>query len=123
MRLLAAYATAPDQPVNSIDLLDARERRQIVVEFNQTRTEYPRNKTMMELFAEQVERRGQELAVVCGEEKISYADLDRRSNQLAHYLRNLGIGPEKLVGISVEVLSIWCSQWWAFSKPGVRISS
>jgi len=102
MRLLAAYATAPDQPVNSIDLLDARERRQIVVEFNQTHTEYPRNKTMMELFAEQVQRRGEELAVVCGEEKISYADLDRRSNQLANYLRNMGVGPEKLVGISVE---------------------
>jgi amino acid adenylation domain-containing protein len=102
MRLLAAYATAPDQPVNSIDLLDARERRQIVVEFNQTHTEYPRKKTMMELFAEQVQRRGEALAVVCGEERISYADLDRRSNQLAHYLRNLGVGPEKLVGISVE---------------------
>jgi amino acid adenylation domain-containing protein len=57
---------------------------------------------MMELFAEQVQRRGEALAVVCGEERISYADLDRRSNQLAHYLRNLGVGPEKLVGISVE---------------------
>jgi amino acid adenylation domain-containing protein len=57
---------------------------------------------MMELFAEQVQRRGEELAVVCGQEKISYAELDRRSNQLARYLRNLGVGPEKLVGISVE---------------------
>jgi amino acid adenylation domain-containing protein/non-ribosomal peptide synthase protein (TIGR01720 family) len=102
MRLLAAYATAPDQPVNFIDLLDARERRQIVGEFNQTHTEYPRNKTMMELFAEQVQHRGEDLAVVCGQEKISYADLDRRSNQLGRYLRNLGVGPEKLVGISVE---------------------
>ncbi|HVG91212.1 MAG TPA: non-ribosomal peptide synthetase, partial [Alphaproteobacteria bacterium] len=102
MRLLAAYATAPDQPVNSIDLLDASERRQIVEEFNQTHTEYPRNKTMMDLFAGQVQRRGEELAVVCGQEKISYADLDRRSNQLAHHLRSLGVGPEKLVGISVE---------------------
>jgi amino acid adenylation domain-containing protein/non-ribosomal peptide synthase protein (TIGR01720 family) len=102
IRLLAAYATAPDQPVNCIDLLDARERRQIVVDFNQTHTEYPRNKTMMELFAEQVQRRGEELAVICGEEKISYAELDRRSNQLGHYLRKLGVGPEKLVGISVE---------------------
>jgi amino acid adenylation domain-containing protein/non-ribosomal peptide synthase protein (TIGR01720 family) len=102
MRLLAAYATAPDQPVNCIDLLDAHERRQIVVEFNQTHTQYPRTKTMMELFAEQVQRRGEALAVVCGEEKISYAELDRRSNHLAHYLRNLGVGPEKLVGISVE---------------------
>jgi amino acid adenylation domain-containing protein/non-ribosomal peptide synthase protein (TIGR01720 family) len=102
IRLLTAFAAAPDQPVNFIDLLDARERRQVVAEFNQTLTEYPRNKTMMELFAEQVQRRGEELAVVCGQEKISYAELDRRSNQLARYLRNLGVGPEKLVGISVE---------------------
>ena len=72
MRLLTAYATAPDQPVNFIDLLDVRERRQIVGEFNQTHTDYPRNRTMMELFAEQVQRRGEELAVICDQEKISY---------------------------------------------------
>ncbi|HEY2116419.1 MAG TPA: amino acid adenylation domain-containing protein, partial [Candidatus Angelobacter sp.] len=102
VRLLAAYATAPDQPVSFIDLLDARERRQIVVDFNQTHTEYPRNRTMMELFAEQVQRRGEELAVICDQEQISYIELDRRSNQLGRYLRNLGVGPEKLVGISVE---------------------
>lgn len=102
MRLLAAFATAPDQPVDCIDLLDASERRQIVVDFNQSYSEYPRNKTMMELFAEQVQRYGQEVAVVCGQEKISYAELDRRSNQLGHYLRSLDVGPEKLVGISVE---------------------
>ena len=102
VRLLAAYATAPDQAVNFIDLLDARERRQIVVDFNQSYTEYPRNKTMMELFAEQVQRREEEAAVICGQEKISYIELDRRSNQLGRYLKNLGVGPEKLVGISVE---------------------
>jgi amino acid adenylation domain-containing protein/non-ribosomal peptide synthase protein (TIGR01720 family) len=102
VRLLTAYATSPDQPVSFIDLLDERERRQIVVEFNQTYTEYPRNRIMMELFAEQVQRRGEELAVICDQEQISYSELDRRSNQLGHYLRSLGVGPEKLVGISVE---------------------
>ena len=102
MRLLAAYAAAPDQVVNFIDLLDAQERRQIVVDFNQTYTEYPRERTMMELFAEHVHRRGEEIAVICDQEKISYIELDRRSNQLGRYLKNLGVGPEKLVGISVE---------------------
>jgi amino acid adenylation domain-containing protein len=57
---------------------------------------------MMELFAEQVQRRGEEIAVICDQEKISYIELDRRSNQLGRYLKNLGVGPEKLVGISVE---------------------
>ncbi|HEY1939772.1 MAG TPA: amino acid adenylation domain-containing protein, partial [Candidatus Angelobacter sp.] len=102
VRLLTAYGTAPDQPLNFIDLLDEQERRQIVVEFNQSHTEYPRNRTMMELFAEQVQRRGEEVAVICDQERISYSELDRRSNQLGRYLRNLGVGPEKLVGISVE---------------------
>lgn len=101
-RLLTAYATAPDQPVNCIDLLDARERRQILVDFNQSYTAYPRNATMMELFADQVQRRGEEPAVICGQKKLSYIELDRRSNQLGRYLRSLGVGPEKLVGISVE---------------------
>jgi len=102
VRLLTAYATAPDQPVNCIDLLDEQERRQIVVEFNQTYTAYPRDKTMMELFAAQVQRRGEELAVICNQQRLSYNELDRRSNQLGHYLKSLGVGPEKLVGISVE---------------------
>ncbi|HKR96294.1 MAG TPA: condensation domain-containing protein, partial [Candidatus Angelobacter sp.] len=102
IRLLTAFATAPDQPLNFIDLLDEQERRQIVVDFNHSHTEYPRNRTMMELFAEQVQRRGEEVAVICDQERISYSELDRRSNQLARYLKNLGVGPEKLVGISVE---------------------
>jgi amino acid adenylation domain-containing protein len=102
VRLLTAYATAPEQPVNCIDLLDPRERRQIVVDFNRSHTEYPRSRTMMELFTEQVQRRGEELAVMCGQETLSYAELDRRSNQLGSYLKNLGVGLEKLVGISVE---------------------
>lgn len=102
VRLLEAYADDPDQVVNSIDLLSEPERRQILVEFNQTRTEYPRGRTMMELFAEQVRRRGEEPAVTCSKERLSYAELDRRSNQLGRYLANLGVGPEKLVGISME---------------------
>jgi amino acid adenylation domain-containing protein/non-ribosomal peptide synthase protein (TIGR01720 family) len=102
VRLLEAFADDPDQAVSGVDLLSEQERRQILVEFNQTRTEYPRNKTMMELFAEQVRRRGDEPAVICGEDRLSYTEIDRRSNQLGRYLASLGVGPEKLVGISME---------------------
>ncbi|HEY4903680.1 MAG TPA: amino acid adenylation domain-containing protein [Candidatus Sulfotelmatobacter sp.] len=102
VRLLEAYTGDPNQVLSCIDLLSEQERRQILVEFNQTHTEYPRDKTMMELFAEQVRRRGEEPAVTCGKERLSYAELDRRSNQLGRYLANLGVGPEKLVGISME---------------------
>jgi amino acid adenylation domain-containing protein/non-ribosomal peptide synthase protein (TIGR01720 family) len=102
VRLLETYAGDPNQIVSCIDLLSEQERRQILVEFNRTRTEYPRGKTMMELFAEQVRRRGDEPAVTCGKERLSYAELDRRSNQLGRYLANFGVGPEKLAGISME---------------------
>ncbi len=102
VRLLEAYAGNPDQVVSSIDLLSEQEHQQILVDFNQTRTEYPRDRTMMELFAEQVRRRGDEPALICGEEWLSYTELDNRSNQLARYLANLGVGPEKLVGVSME---------------------
>jgi amino acid adenylation domain-containing protein len=102
VRLLQAYADDPSQVVSCIDLLSEQDRRQILVDFNQTRTEYPRDRTMVDLFAEQVRRYGEKSAVTCGKDSLSYAELDRRSNQLAHYLANLGVGPEKLVGISME---------------------
>jgi len=57
---------------------------------------------MTDLFDEQVRRRGQGTAVIYGKEQLSYDELDRRSNQLGRYLANLGVGPEKLVGISME---------------------
>jgi amino acid adenylation domain-containing protein len=102
VRLLEAYAGDPNQVLSCIDLLSEQERLQILVEFNETRTEFPRGRTMMELFAEQVSRRGEAPAVTCGKERLSYAELDCRSNQLGRYLMNLGVGPEKLVGISME---------------------
>ncbi|HEY6351462.1 MAG TPA: amino acid adenylation domain-containing protein [Candidatus Angelobacter sp.] len=101
-RLLAAAVAGPENRIQDMAMLTENESQQILVEWNQTRTEYPRNKTMMELFAEQVRRRGEELAVVCGKEQLSYIELDRRSNQLGRYLRKLGVGRDKLVGISVE---------------------
>jgi amino acid adenylation domain-containing protein/non-ribosomal peptide synthase protein (TIGR01720 family) len=102
VRLLQAFADNPDQVASCVDLLSEQERRQILVEFNQTRTEYPRDKTMMELFAEQARRRGDDTAVICREDRLSFAELDRRSNQLGRHLANFGVGPEKLVGISME---------------------
>ena len=56
----------------------------------------------VELFEEQVERTPEAVAVVFEEEQVSYRELNRRANQLAHYLRELGVGPEVLVGICVE---------------------
>ena len=61
-----------------------------------------KDKCIHELFEEQAERNPDAIAVVCEDRELSYRDLNRRSNQLAHYLRELGIGPEKLVAICLE---------------------
>ena len=71
-------------------------------EWNDTRADYPRDKCIHELFEEQVERTPDAIALEYQDERITYRDLNRKANQLAHYLISRGIGPEKLVGICVE---------------------
>jgi len=83
-------------------MLTAKEREQLLVEWNETRREYPRERCIHELFEKQVELTPEAVAVVYEEQELSYRELNRRANQLAHYLRGLGVGPEVLVGICVE---------------------
>ncbi|MCI0355101.1 MAG: non-ribosomal peptide synthetase, partial [Acidobacteria bacterium] len=71
-------------------------------EWNETSTEYPRERCVHELFTEQAERRPEAVAVIFGEAEISYGELNRRANQLAHHLRGMRIGPEVVVGLCVE---------------------
>ena len=73
------------------------------------RRAYPRSKCMHELFEEQVERTPDAVAVVYEDEQLSYAELNERANQLAHYLRELGVRPDERVGICVERSWRW---WW-----------
>ena len=70
-----------------------------------------------QLFEEQVERTPDAVAVVFEDEQLTYRELNRRANQLAHYLQSAGSGPETLVGICVERSWRWSSGYWAFSKP------
>src|SRR3712207_466744 len=78
------------------------ERHQLLFEWNETHTEYPTDACIHELFEEQARRTPDAVAVVFEEEQLSYRELNRRSNQLAHYLRKLGVGPEVLVGVCME---------------------
>ncbi|MGH7411479.1 MAG: non-ribosomal peptide synthetase, partial [Candidatus Methylomirabilis sp.] len=78
------------------------ERHRILVEWNQTEREYPRETTVHGLFEEQVERTPEAGAVVFEGEQLSYRELNRRANRLAHHLRGLGVGPEVPVGICME---------------------
>ena len=82
-------------------MLDPAERHTILREWNDTARPLPRA-TLPELFAAQAQRTPDAIAVVFGDEWLSYAELDARANQLAHHLRGLGVGPEVVVGLCVE---------------------
>src|SRR5579864_3460109 len=100
--LLEEFAKGPDRQINEIDILSAEEREQILRTWNETRTEYPGNTNVARLFEDQAEKNGEGIAVVGDSERLSYRELNERSNQLAHYLQAKGVGPEHVVGLCVD---------------------
>src|SRR5215216_668238 len=95
LRLLTAIVDV-DRAIGSLDILDPQERATILGGWNDTAHAVPRA-TLPELFAAQAAQSPGALALVFGEERLSYGELDRRANQLAHHLRRLGVGPEAVV--------------------------
>ena len=100
--VLAGLAGDTGRAVGDVPLLDAAERRQLLVEWNATETPVSGPESIGALWEAQVARTPSAVALVCGEAHVSYSELDRRANRLAHYLRELGVGPEVLVGLCVE---------------------
>ncbi len=100
--LLAGIVSNPRQRLSQLPLLSRQERRQLLVEWNETQRSYPRAKCIHQLFEEQAERTPEALALVCAEERVSYRELNRRANHLAHRLRSSGVGPEALVGVCLR---------------------
>ncbi|WP_257454347.1 non-ribosomal peptide synthetase [Archangium lipolyticum] len=101
-QLLAQALRAPDTRVDALPLLTDEERRQLLVEWNDTRADFPRDTSLHALIEAQVARTPEALAVVSGEGRLTYRELDGRANQLARYLRRLGVGPEVRVGVCAE---------------------
>ncbi|WP_201800766.1 non-ribosomal peptide synthetase, partial [Dulcicalothrix desertica] len=100
--LLSAIVSNPHQRVSELSLLSQAELHQLLVEWNNTATAYPQDKCIHELFEQQVEKTPSSVAVVFGDEQLTYKQLNTRANQLAHHLQTLGVEPEVLVGICVE---------------------
>ncbi|HEY2953461.1 MAG TPA: amino acid adenylation domain-containing protein, partial [Verrucomicrobiae bacterium] len=100
--LLEGIVAAPDQPISTLPLLGQSERRRLLTEWNDTRVDYPRDRCIHELFEAEAERRPEAVAVVFEGKQLTYGELNRRANQLAHYLRKLGLRPELMAGICVE---------------------
>lgn len=100
--LLESIAAAPEQLLASFSMLTAAERTQILVEWNQTQTNYPADRCIHELFEAQVTRTPHAVAVVFGEQSLTYQQLNERANQLAHHLQSLGVRPDVPVGFYME---------------------
>jgi len=101
-QLVEALERSPQMPVRAIDVLPQAERDQVVIEWNRTEAAYPSERCIHELFEEQVDKTPDRVAVVYDEQQVSYAELNQRANQLAHYLRKRGLGIEDKAGICVD---------------------
>ncbi len=100
--LLAAAVAAPETAVSRLPLLPESERRQLLVEWNQTAAAYPQDCCLHQLFETQAARTPDRLALVSGDQQLSYHQWNEQANQLAHYLRALGVGPDALVGVCLD---------------------
>ncbi|GKX65197.1 non-ribosomal peptide synthase/polyketide synthase [Inconstantimicrobium mannanitabidum] len=102
IRILDSIAKNAEIKLREIDLLSEAERNQILYEFNDTKVDYPKDKTIHELFEAQVERTPDNIAVVFEDKKLTYRELNERSNSLARVLRDKGVKADSIVGIMVE---------------------
>lgn len=99
--LIKGIVSNPQQRISELPLLTAAEQHQMM-EWNNTKKNYPQEKCIHRLFEEQVERTPNAVAVVFENKQLTYQELNRRANQLAHHLQEQGVGPEIQVGICVE---------------------
>jgi amino acid adenylation domain-containing protein len=100
--ILAGFCSQSEQALETISILTAAERHQLLVKWNQTAADYPRSRCIHQLFEDQAQRTPDEVAVVFADQQLTYQELNVRANQFAHYLQSLGVKPESLVGLSIE---------------------
>jgi amino acid adenylation domain-containing protein len=99
--LLKAMLERPELPIRELPLLPAAVEKRLLVDWNTTRTTYP-DARLHELIAARAAAKPDAVAAIFEAERLAYAELDRRANQLGHYLQTMGVGPEVLVGLCIE---------------------
>ena len=102
INILRVSADNPEIKISEIDMLSRGEKRKILVDFNDTREEYPKDKAIFEYFEEQAEKTPENIAVAYEDKKLTYRELNEKSNQLARALRSKGVKADTIVGIMVE---------------------
>jgi amino acid adenylation domain-containing protein len=100
--LLEAVAVDPGASLADMPLLTSSEHQQVVFDWNKTESGFSTDFCIQELFEEQVREKQQAIAVMSKKDSLSYQELNQRANQLAHYLRKLGVGPDKRVALCLE---------------------
>ncbi|MBA2613383.1 MAG: AMP-binding protein, partial [Bacteroidetes bacterium] len=110
--LLLSIITDPLQKIGDLSMLPKAEEQQLLVELNNTARDYPKDKTVISFFEQQVTKTPDAVAVIFEEEQFTYAELNRLANQLAHYLRSKSVKEETLVPLCVErspqmIVGIW----------------
>ena len=101
-KLLEGIVANPNERVSAFELLSEDERREALLTGSETTRPYPRDSSIQKLFEEQAEKTPDRIAVVFGGQRLTYRELNQRANQLAHYLRALGVETETRVGLCLE---------------------
>jgi amino acid adenylation domain-containing protein len=117
-QLLEQIIKNPEVKLSELCLLTEAEWNRLVVQYNATRQEFPYEVCFHNLFEQQVERSPDALALCCGSEELSYAQLNAKANQLAHQLIAAGVGPEKRVALCLERSPMMVIALLAVNKAG-----
>nr|P0C064.2 RecName: Full=Gramicidin S synthase 2; AltName: Full=Gramicidin S synthase II; Includes: RecName: Full=ATP-dependent proline adenylase; Short=ProA; AltName: Full=Proline activase; Includes: RecName: Full=ATP-dependent valine adenylase; Short=ValA; AltName: Full=Valine activase; Includes: RecName: Full=ATP-dependent ornithine adenylase; Short=OrnA; AltName: Full=Ornithine activase; Includes: RecName: Full=ATP-dependent leucine adenylase; Short=LeuA; AltName: Full=Leucine activase [Brevibacillus b len=102
IQIVKAIVENPDVKLSDIDMLSEEEKKQIMLEFNDTKIQYPQNQTIQELFEEQVKKTPEHIAIVWEGQALTYHELNIKANQLARVLREKGVTPNHPVAIMTE---------------------
>ncbi|KAA1243055.1 non-ribosomal peptide synthetase [Aquimarina sp. RZ0] len=100
--LLKSLIANPNNKIGDLSIITQEEQSRILEDFNTTEVSYPKNKTIIELFSEQVAKTPDQVAMVYENKKMTYTELDKKSNQLAQYLQKKGVRHNTLVGIYID---------------------
>jgi amino acid adenylation domain-containing protein len=100
--LLESIVSAPEASIGDLEMMTGTERRQLLVEWNNTDEDFGEYEGLQQRFERQAKSRPNAVALIHGDVQITFAELNARANKLAHYLKNAGVGPEVVVGIFVE---------------------
>ena len=112
-RLLESMVADENQQVQHISLLSESERQQVLFAWNETAAAYPGEQCVHELFEAQARRTPQTVALVYEDSRLTYRELNHRANQLAHYLRTLGVRPEREWPFARRAAWRWSLAYWA----------